>query len=556
MKENGKGPAGLPRHFTSPADPPESPLRSAYQQLLCEAEMELTSLRTKMEVMQFKLVELETSRDHYASLFEHAPVGYIIHDGAGDIRHCNQQVLAMLGQTPKRMVGLLTAYVSPASRRGWLEHLKRCQSAAALVASDIEMRTADGHGLAVELISTPFRHARLTSTPLYHTTIINLTRRRAVQDILANTEQNFQTLVNTVQALVWEADARSLDIITVSLSAKDILGYPLSVWYQHGFWENHVHVDDRERVGNSLARLVQQRKDLDIEFRMIAADRRIIWIHSTVALRESRGKLRLFGVGIDITASKTAEEQLRSAYAELEQRVAERTSELQSTVSDLQAFSYSISHDMRAPLRAIQGYSHLLKSRFAQEIPPAGLDYLQRMMTSAERLDKLIQDVLQYSRVSRTPIQSNSVDLEKLLSEVLSDYPNLQPPHAKIEIRKPLLPVLGNEAFLTQCISNLLSNAVKFVCPEEQPHVRVWTELRGSFVRVVFEDKGIGISAEDQKRIFNIFERVNSPNSYEGTGIGLSIVQKAVERMGGSVGVESTLGRGSKFWLQLPRGGQ
>jgi signal transduction histidine kinase len=151
-------------------------------------------------------------------------------------------------------------------------------------------------------------------------------------------------------------------------------------------------------------------------------------------------------------------------------------------------------------------------------------------------------------------VELKPVDLDQLVESTLRDYPSLRDSGAQIEVQKPLLPVLGHEAFLTQCFSNLLSNAVKFVRPGNTAHVKVRTEPVQSQVRVWVEDQGIGISPEDQKRVFSIFQRVHSsPKLYEGTGLGLAIVEKAVERMGGRVGVESAPGAGSRFWFQLPR---
>jgi signal transduction histidine kinase len=167
-------------------------------------------------------------------------------------------------------------------------------------------------------------------------------------------------------------------------------------------------------------------------------------------------------------------------------------------------------------------------------------------------MDALIQDVLQYSRVLRAPLDLHPVDVEKVVNGVIQDYPALQPPNADIELRKPLLPVVGHEAFLTQCVSNLLGNAVKFVTPGQKPHVCEETRAKNSEVEIWFEDNGVGIEPEDQKRVFGIFQRGVRAGRTEGTGIGLAIVKKAVERMGGSVGVESSPGRGTRFWLRLP----
>jgi signal transduction histidine kinase len=143
------------------------------------------------------------------------------------------------------------------------------------------------------------------------------------------------------------------------------------------------------------------------------------------------------------------------------------------------------------------------------------------------------------------------VDLDKLLRDIVQQYPAFQPPAAEVQVLQPLPKVLGNEASLTQCLSNLLGNAVKFVKPGEKPTVKVYPGYVNGKVEICFEDNGIGIAPENQKRIFNIFERIHHEHEYEGTGIGLSIVKKTVERMGGDVGVESWVGKGSRFWIKL-----
>jgi signal transduction histidine kinase len=217
----------------------------------------------------------------------------------------------------------------------------------------------------------------------------------------------------------------------------------------------------------------------------------------------------------------------------------------------MEAFSYSVSHDLRAPLRAMQGYSRYLVLNFAEQLDGEGADFLVRINKSAERLDRLTQDVLTYSRVVRNPISVAPINLARLLPDIIQQYPNFHPERVDIILVPPLLEVMGQEASLIQCISNLINNAVKFVRPDLKPRVKIWTESAdsGQSVRLWLEDNGIGIEPEQLKRIFGIFERVSK--DYEGTGIGLAIVRKAAERMGGSVGVESTPGLGSRFWLQL-----
>jgi signal transduction histidine kinase len=179
-------------------------------------------------------------------------------------------------------------------------------------------------------------------------------------------------------------------------------------------------------------------------------------------------------------------------------------------------------------------------------------------------MDSLIQDVLALTNVIRRPITLSPVNVDALVRALVRERPELSPPRAEIKIESPLLPVLSHEAMLSQCLTNLLSNAVKFVERGIVPRVRVWTEELSSaatrtdsseppLVRIWIEDQGIGIPAEAQARIFEIFQRLHSAAQYEGSGIGLAIVRKAVERMGGGVGVESDSQKGSRFWLELPK---
>jgi two-component system CheB/CheR fusion protein len=277
----------------------------------------------------------------------------------------------------------------------------------------------------------------------------------------------------------------------------------------------------------------------------------------------------------DITERKQAEDALRQAKDalarqsdELEQTVNERTAHLRNAVGELEAFSYSISHDMRAPLRAMVGFANLTLEEARNKLSPGVQEYMNRIIAAGNRLDRLIQDVLSYSRVMRGAIRLVPIDLEVVLKAVIEQYSGFQDRELDLQIQRPLHQVLGHEAALTQCVANLLSNAIKFIPVGKTPCLKIWTEKHSapgtsdsspekeghenaSRVRIWFEDNGIGIAPSDQQRIFGMFERIHAHHEFEGTGIGLAIVRKAVERMGGEVGVESQLGRGSRFWFEL-----
>lgn len=248
-----------------------------------------------------------------------------------------------------------------------------------------------------------------------------------------------------------------------------------------------------------------------------------------------------------------AQAKLRQHADTLERHVEERTAKLRDTVAELEAFSYTVSHDLRAPLRSVQSFSQILLEDCASKLNEEELDYLRRVVSSANNLDKLIQDVLVYSRATHSSLTVKPARIYELIRDVIASTHSLQPPAAHVILEGEFPVVLAHEGSLTQCIANLLDNAIKFIPPKTTPRILVRAEDRGQDSRVWFEDNGIGIALRDQERIFNIFERIHPVADFPGTGIGLSIVKRVIERMGGTVGVESQLNRGSRFWIQLPR---
>jgi PAS domain S-box-containing protein len=251
-------------------------------------------------------------------------------------------------------------------------------------------------------------------------------------------------------------------------------------------------------------------------------------------------------------ALSAANEELAVRARQLDQTIEQRTAELRETIQQLETFSYSIVHDLRAPLRSMRSFAGFLQQRYTDRLDPPGRDYVRRIMDSAGRMDALITDVLSYSRVSREVADLAPVDLDQLVPNVIEQYPNLHEMAAAIDLERPLPKVFGNTALLTQVFSNLLGNALKFVPHGRAPQVSVRPETNYKFVRVWVEDNGIGVPAEHRERIFGLFQRLQRPEQYAGTGVGLAIVKRAAERMGGAAGVESDHGNGSRFWIDLP----
>ena len=257
-------------------------------------------------------------------------------------------------------------------------------------------------------------------------------------------------------------------------------------------------------------------------------------------------------IGSLAAAFTTMAHRVRDAHTRLEDQVRERTAELEERNDELEAFGYSISHDLRAPLRAMQGFSQALLEDCGDRLDAMGREYAERIVAGAKRMDELIRDLLAYSRVSRAELKLVRVPLTPVAHSALAELSGaLRARNANVHVDEPLPAVMGHPATLSQVLTNLLGNGLKFVPPERTPKLRVHAERHNGLVRVWVEDNGIGIAPEHQARIFRVFERLHSNDDYPGTGIGLAIVRKAVERMGGQVGVESSLGQGSRFWVEL-----
>lgn len=292
---------------------------------------------------------------------------------------------------------------------------------------------------------------------------------------------------------------------------------------------------------------------LEQELQLPNSDGTQRWALLTTTLNTVEEITVVDGLLEDISERKQAETELQQLNATLEARVQERTAQLEATNQELEAFVTSISHDLGAPLRTIQRSAQILLEDLGESLDANRLRALERIAADAQQLGTFVTDLLTYSRLKQTEITLEPVHLSQVLADVLLQIDSeIQTRQVQINIEEPLPTVQANRLILTQVLTNLLSNAVKFVADGVQPQVRIWAEQRQQQARLWIEDNGIGIAAEQQQEIFRPFTRLHGEEAYSGTGIGLAIARKGVERMGGAVGVESELGQGSRFWLELP----
>ncbi len=318
-------------------------------------------------------------------------------------------------------------------------------------------------------------------------------------------------------------------------------------------------IDEESEI---LARLRQGKRIDHYETTRVRKDGKVIDISLTISPVRDRHN-RIVGaskIARDITARKEAERILAEtkaqlqAYAEnLEKRVLQRTAKLQDTVRSLDGFCYTLAHDLRAPVRAMIGFSGELSEQYGGQLDQTGRDYLARITTAAQRMDHLILDLLEYGRLDTLEVPMVPIDLADIVQRVLLPFEaDIKSRSARVNLAVPLHRVTANPMVLEQIFSNLIGNALKFTRPGAVPEVAISSEDCGDVIRVWVRDNGIGIKANHLCKLFQPFLRLVNGTEYPGTGMGLAIVRKAAQRMGGRVGVESEYGKGSSFWVELP----
>ena len=388
--------------------------------------------------------------------------------------------------------------------------------------------------------------------------------RNKATEALATSEEQLRMATEAAEVGTWSYFP-SIGRAEWSREAKRLFGIPTDATMTYDLFLSRLHPDDRQRVHETVQQAIDPnlKMPFDIKHRVVRPDGSVRWVNAKGRLgfehNDALG-VRFSGTVRDITSEKNAEEAVAQASAklkqyatELESMVAERTAKLEKTVASLETMIYTIAHDLRAPLRAMQGFTHALLEEYAPGFDHVGKEYCIRINTAAGRMDTLISDLLEYGKISRSDVPKKMVDLNREIDavlEILRDDINKR--GAEVVVEKPLPEVCGDSQLLDSVLKNLLSNALKFVQSGTVPKIHVYAEHREQAIRLCVEDNGIGIAPEHRDKIFGVFERLHADDRFQGTGVGLALVQKGIEQMGGRVGVESEPKKGSRFWIELP----
>ena len=401
---------------------------------------------------------------------------------------------------------------------------------------------------------------------------LDISERKRWEETMRRRTEELERLMDALPAAVWIAHDRECNTITGNRAANELIGMAAgtngSVSGLTGSRARHFKGNGMEYKAEELplqqaAATGRAVRGAEIEFRF--GDAKRAWmLGSAEPLFDAEGVCRgAVAAFVDETERKQAEEALRAARDELaqandrlERRVEERTQSLEEKAAELNAFCYSLAHDFRAPLRTQEGFARILIEDYGQKLGETGLSLAQRVLAAAKRQSDIIQDLQAHISLTRSELSVEALNLKESIEHARTDLA-LELQDRKATIHDEGLhdaQVVANRSTLHLILLNLLTNALKFVAPETLPRVTLRTERRAEFVRLWIEDNGIGISAVDIAKLFSMFQRLE-PNAYPGTGMGLAMVKKAAERMGGRVGVESEPGKGSRFWVELKAAG-
>lgn len=465
-------------------------------------------------------------------LLESAPNAMLIADAAGRIVYANQLANTLFGYEGEELRGLsiarlLTQRALQPAQPG--HGLKLCG------------QRKDGSEVALDLDLSTFD---TTNGSMTMAAMRELSGQDRCGEDLRHTEAHLAHIIDSINDVVWSISPTGDRVLFVNSAWERIFGHShLEAQNNPGLWQQTIHPEDRALAAQALAEVLAT-DQLDLEYRIIRPDGEVRWIsdHATV-VRDAQGSpMRIDGIGRDITRRKLAEQQQVVLMHEL-----------QNANEELKNFAYVVSHDLKAPLRAIGSLADWIATDYADKFDDAGREQLRLLVGRARRMDALIDGILQYSRVGRADEGRTDVDLNALLHEVIDTL--APPPHIRIEIDTALPTVHIERTRMQQVLQNLLSNAIKYLDkPQGEIHVGCMTEKKTW--KFYVRDNGPGIEQRHFERIFGLFQTLLPRDRVESTGVGLALVKKIIELHEGRVWLESTVGTGSTFYFTLPRNGR
>ncbi|MDD1679717.1 MAG: PAS domain S-box protein [Methanomicrobiales archaeon] len=382
----------------------------------------------------------------------------------------------------------------------------------------------------------------------------DITERKRMEEELRSSERKFKELVALLPQAVFELSPEG-KVLYANQYTFDLMGFSPQMMEEGLLISEVIASTDREAVLNNIRAVMNRELIGGREYTLIRKDgSRFQGMVYTAPIIENSVPRGVRGTIIDLTKLRKVEEEIRRLNEELEHRVKERTAELIEAYKEMESFTYSVSHDLRAPLRAIDGFSGILLENYQNDLPPEARAYLTKVRGNAQQMALLIDALLNFSRMSRSLVVKEILDPRQVAREALEELnPELQGREVKITLHD-LPPCSADPAMLKLVFQNLLSNSLKFTRQREKAEIEVGTFRKGSRMVYFVKDNGIGFDMRYAHKLFGVFQRLHAASEYEGTGVGLAIVQKIVQRHGGDVWAEADVEKGATFYFTLEGG--
>lgn len=499
--------------------------------------------------------ELLKAEEKYRFLVEATQAVLFSTDRRGKISYVNGEGAKTLGYTPDELVGkFYLRFVHPDDRKE-VHAFFRNQLVGRTTRMSLEFRYwgKRGKGGWLSFFVSPTLDGRevagMTGVALETTE-----RKLAEETVLAN-ERRFRALIENSYDGILLMDP-SATILFASESTTRQTGYAREELVGRNACEL-IHPEDRKLVRTRIGELLRDpSKPVIAEYRSLRRDGEWQWMEGSGTNLLADGSVEAIVVNHrDITDQKHAREEIHALTEKLEQRVVERTAQLAAANKELEAFSYSVSHDLRAPLRAIDGFSRVLSTQYAPLFDDEGRRYLDVIQRSTRRMGQLIDDLLAFSRLGRVDVEKTTINMNELVRSVVDELQKLGSSPPVSLLIKTMPAAWGSGAMIRQVLMNLISNAFKFTRTHEGPFVEIGARDGERETVYYVRDNGVGFNMRYADKLFGVFQRLHKAEEFEGTGVGLAIVQRVVSRHGGRVWAEGKVKKGATFYFTLPKKG-
>jgi len=490
--------------------------------------------------------EIRESEERFRRLVEEMNDGYCVLQGSRVV-FANARSAEMFGYIPEDVTDKTVQELLPPEIVDELLKMRLMRQSGETVPEQYEttVMNKDGTPRIAELGTRIIEYA---GKPALSVVIRDVTKRKQAEEALRHREEYFRALTENVLDVIVVLN-RDASIRYKSPSFEQMVGKDRAGKNPFEF----VHTDDIPNATETFAQLMQN-PGATVHTEIRGQHRDGSWHTFEVIGKNLLDDSAVAGIVAnfrDITERKLAEQEVHRLNEELEQRVIERTTQLQAVNKELEAFAYSVSHDLRAPLRSIDGFSQILIEDYTDKLDEEGKDYLQRVRSASQRMGELIDDILSLSRVTRGEMRYEAVDLSTLAETIRTELQQSQPERQVEFIITPGLVAKGDSHLLRAALDNLLGNAWKFTKTRAPARLEFGMVKNNDQLAYFVRDNGVGFDMAYAEKLFGAFQRLHSPSEFEGTGIGLATVQRIIHRHGGNIWAESVVDQGTTFYFTL-----